>query len=160
MSIRASIDAAADRVLRWVRDRSPVLQPALFGVLFIWLFALSRGALRVLPITLPVLFILDRALFWQLVLIVFFLAPAGGFLGGLLYGLVSPLCNRLGLFGNIVKFTFGAWGYLVVLFFAIAPVMDRKETVSLNDPLDWWFIGVLGVGVGIVLALSTRKDVG
>jgi hypothetical protein len=145
-------------VVTWVEKRSPIVRPAFYGAFFIWALILSRGALLVFPIALPVLFFADRALFWQLVLTFFFLAPAGGFLGGLLYGLVSPLCNHLGAFGSGIKYTFGAWGYLVVLVYAIMPVIEPEKTYSLRDPWDWGFIGGFGLVLGIAMAIGARRD--
>ena len=142
----------------WVEDRPAVLRPALYGAFFIWALILFRGGLIVLPIALPFLFFYDRDLFWRFVLIFFLLAPAGGFAGGLLYGLTSPAVRRLGVAGAVLKFTLAAWGYLIVLVFVIMPFMEPNNRYSISDTSHWVFIGGFGLVLGIAFALGSRKD--
>jgi len=144
----------------WVENRSAWLRPALYGPLFIWALILFRGGLVVLPIALPVLFFQDREFFWRLVLTLSVLAPAGGFAGGLLFGLVSPIASRLGAVGTVLKFTVAAWAYLIVLAFVIIPVIEPHKRFTLRDPWDWAFIGGFGFALGIALAFGTRKEHG
>ncbi len=160
-AVRAHFERSFGDTLMWmfgfVENRPKFLRPAFYGAFFIWALILFRGALIVLPIALPILFFTDRQLFWQLILVFLVLAPAGGFTGGLLYSLVSPIANPLGVVGAVVKFTFAAWGYLIVLVYAIMPVIDRKENVSFTNSGDWIFIGGFGLLMGIVLAVASHE---
>jgi|SRR6266853_128678 len=142
----------------WVENRPAALRPAFYGALFIWALILFRGGLVVLPIALPLLFFHDRHLFWQLMLTFSLLAPAGGFVGGLLYGLASPLVNRFGIVGTVLKFTLAAWAYLIVLVFVIIPVIEPHDRFTFRDAGDWVFIGGFGVVLGIAMAVGARKD--
>ena len=159
-NLRSQLGRSFGDTLIWmfgfVEGRPAFLRPAFYGAFFIWTLILFRGGLIVLPIALPILFFTDRQLFWPLLLTFLVLAPAGGFLGGLLYSAVSPIANRLGLVGRIMKFTVAAWAYLVVLVFVIMPLVDRKHAGSLNDRGDWIFIGAFGLLLGIAIHWGAR----
>ncbi len=142
----------------WVEDQPAVLRPGYYGALFIWALIIFRGGLVVLPILLIVLFFIDRQTLLRSLLVFCVLAPASGFAGGFLYGMVAPLVRRLGVFGSTVKFAIAASCYFIALFFLIVPLMRNEPRPPLADSETWTLIGILGVGMGIVLALSTRKD--
>jgi hypothetical protein len=142
----------------WAEDQPPVLRPAYYGALFIWALIIFRGGLVVLPILLLVVLFTDRQAFWQFLLVFCVVAPASGFVGGFLYGMLGPLVNRLGIVGSIVKFAVAASCYFVALFFLIVPLLRNETRPPVTDPGTWTLVGILGVGMGVVLALSTRKD--
>ena len=140
----------------FVEARPAFLRPALYGAFFIWALILFRGGLIVLPILMAIVFFTNRHEFWQMLLTFLVLAPGGGFFGGLLYGVVSPLANRLGVVGTVIKFTVAAWGYLVVLVYVIMPIIDSDDPSSLGVKGDWIFIAGFGLVIGIVLAVASR----
>src|SRR5947207_414873 len=116
---------------------------------YIWSLLLSRSCVSFMSISLSILFFINRHLFWQLLLTFLVLAPAGGFAGGLLYGLISPIANRLGVVGTALKFTVAAWAYLVVLVFVIMPFVEPEKHRIVGDFGDWVFIGGFGLVLGI-----------
>ena len=158
-TLRSQLGRSFGDTLIWmvgfVEERPAFLRPAFYGAFFIWALILFRGGLIVLPIALPIVFFTDRQLFWPLLLTFLVLAPAGGFLGGFLYSTISPIANRLGLVGRIMKYTVAAWAYLIVLVFVIMPLLDR-ERPSLNDQADWIFIGGFGLALGIAMTWGAR----
>ncbi len=146
---------------RWIAHRPPWLQPAFFGVGLLFAFVLARGGLIVLPILCVVLLIEDPRLLIHVVLPVFFLyLPAAGFLGGLLYGVSARVLKRLGRAGRVIQYMLGATIYFIVLVFFISPLLDNSKTPSLSSRGDWYFIGAMGVGVGLVMALSALSQKG
>src|SRR5438094_298426 len=106
-NLRSQLGRSFGDTLIWmfgfVEGRPAFLRPAFYGAFFIWTLILFRGGLIVLPIALPILFFTDRQLFGPLLLTFLVLAPAGGFLGGLLYSAVSPIANRLVLGSTIAQ---------------------------------------------------------
>jgi len=161
-NLRSHFGRSFGQTLQWmfqfVENQPAFLRPALYGAFFIWALILFRGGLIVLPIALPILFFSNRHLFWQLLLTFLVLAPAGGFAGGLLYGLISPIANRLGVVGTALKFTVAAWAYLVVLVFVIIPFVEPEKHRIVGDSGDWVFIGGFGLVLGIALTVGARRD--
>ena len=141
---------------RWVQSRPAWLRPALYGALLIYGFVIWRGGLIILPIAIPILFFLDRALLGRLLLAIFILAPAGGFAGGLVWGTLSPLLARLGKAGRVLKFVVGTWVYAAVLVFVIIPTIEPGKHMS--PALAWGFIGGWGLFMGIAMGLQADKD--
>ncbi len=125
---------------------------------FIWLLILARGGLILLPILLVVGLFTDPALVLRFLLVALVIAPGSGFVGGLLYGIMSPLAGRLGIIGAVLKFSVAAAVYLFVLVVAIVPVLDGKNTFVVPDSSDWWFIGLVAILMGIVLTYNDRRD--
>ena len=111
-----------------------------------------------LPILLVVGLFTDPALVLRFLLVALVIAPGSGFVGGLLYGIMSPLAGRLGIIGAVLKFSVAAAVYLFVLVVAIVPVLDGKNTFVVPDSSDWWFIGLVAILMGIVLTYNDRRD--
>src|SRR5882672_9313404 len=87
------------RGLAWAERQPRILRPAIYGAAFIWFLILVRGGLVLLPLLLIVALVTDPASLLQFLIVALVLAPAGGFLGGLLFGVVSPITDRLGILG-------------------------------------------------------------
>ena len=152
------LDPLAPRLLAWI-DRQPrIIRPAIFGAAFIWLVILLRGGLIVLPIVLVIGLFTDPQFVLRFLIVALILAPGSGFVGGLLYGIMSPLVDRLGVLGAVTKFSVAASVYLFVLVVAIVPVFNGKNTLVAPDSGDWWFIGLFGVLLGIVFTYNARRD--
>ena|SRR6266576_3765089 len=156
--VSRSLDSLATRSVAWIQRQPRFVRPAIFGAAFIWLLILMRGGLILLPILLVVGLFTDPAFVLRFLIVALVLAPGSGFVGGLLYGIMSPLADHLGLIGTVLKFSVAASVYLFVLVVAIVPLFDGKNTFVAPDSSDWWFIGLVAILVGIVLTYNARRD--
>ena len=144
-------------LVSWL-DRQPrVIRPAVVGAGFIWMLILVRGG-YLLPILFVIGLITDPAMLARFLIVALVIAPGAGFLGGLLYGIVSPVTDYLGVIGKVLKFSLAAATYVFVLVVAIMPVLDGKNTLVVPDSSDWWFIGGFGVALGIGLTYAARDN--
>ena len=150
-----------DRLIQlgtWI-ERSPVwLRPAFFGVGLLLVFALTRGALVVIPILVLVLLFRDPSILIHRALPLLLYLVAAGFLGGLLYGVSGLLLKYLGRVGRLIQFVLGATVYFFFLVFFIAPVLDNTKPPPISSSEDWYFIGIMGFGIGLVLGLRMMFD--
>ena len=140
----------------WLSRLPPWAQPPFFGALLIYAFEVWRGGLIVIPLLAAIGFFLDPNWTLRMLFTLVVLAPAGGFLGGVLYSLIHPLTRRFKIVGVFIEHSLAAWGYLAVLWFVILPLIDPKNAGHLSDSGDWMAIGGLGILVGIVMGLQTR----
>ena|SRR2546430_5190918 len=149
------------QLARWIERRPPWLRPAFFGVGLLLAFVVARGGLILLPILFVVLLVKDpRLLFHQALPVFFFYLPVAGFFGGLLYGVSAPVLKHLGRAGRVVQYILGASVYFIVLVFFISPLLDSSKSPPLSSRGDWYFIGIMGVGVGLILGLSAMSNKG
>jgi hypothetical protein len=156
-----------DRLIQlgtWI-ERAPVwLRPAFFGVGLLVAFALARGALVVIPIIVVVLLFKNPSILVHRALPLLFYLVAAGFLGGLLYGVSGLFLRYLGRVGRLIQFILGTTVYFIFLVFFIGPVLDNTKPPPISSSEDWYFIGIMGVGIGLVLGLSmmfgNAKDTG
>jgi len=143
----------------WVAQRPAWLQPPLLGALFVYAFVFWRGGLILLPFAI-LAFIFgssaDRAFLRPLLLACLVYAPGAGFLGGLLYWLVSPLLKRAGAFGRYLQYILTAWAYFAVLAFFLLPVLRPADKLSAGA--NWVLSGILGLVFGYVLAAMDEDD--
>jgi hypothetical protein len=162
IKLRSQVGRSFADTLMWlfefVENRPAYIRPALYGAFFVWALILFRAGVIPLPIALIAIFFTNRDLFWPFVLTFLVLAPAGGFIGGILYSAISPVANRLGIVGRVLKFTVAASAYLTVLVFVIMPLLQTENKGSLSDQGDWIFIGGFGLLLGIIMAWNTRRD--
>ena len=151
----------SDRLIQlgiWI-ERSPVwLRPAFFGVGLLLVFALSRGALLVIPILVVVLLLKDPSVLVHRALPLLLYLVAAGFLGGLLYGVSGLFLKYLGRAGRLIQFILGTTVYFFFLVFFISPVLDNTRRPPISSSEDWYFIGIMGLGIGLVLGLRTMFD--
>ncbi len=146
-------------LMQWVEGRPRWLRPPLYGALFIYAFMTLRGAWFLLPIVLVVLAITKPLTAWHFFVGIVILAPLGGFIGGLLYSITSPLTKYLGRTGTLVRCLLASLGYGVVLVFLIVPVLDEKPAPSLLDTAEWLGVALValigGLAIGIPMIRRT-----
>ncbi len=146
---------------QWVSQLPSWARPPFFGALLIYAFEIWRGGLIAIPLLAIVGWFVDPKWTVRMLLTLVVVAPAGGFLGGVLYSVVHPVTSRLKLAGKMIEHCFAAWGYLTVLWFVILPLIDPKHAGHISDSGDWIAIGGLGALLGIILGLQAdRPDPG
>ncbi len=156
-----SIGDRVAQLTAWLEDRPPWLRPAFFGVGLLLAFAVARGGLIVLPILFVVLLLKNpQLLFHQFIPVFFVYLPAAGFLGGLLYGISAPPLKHLGRVGRVVQWILGALVYFIFLVFFISPLLDSSKPPAVSSREDWYFIAVMGVGVGLIMGISATSEKG
>jgi len=149
------LDERMEQLRRWIERRPTWLRPAFFGVGMLFMFAVARGGLVILPILFIIALFKDpRFLFHQAVPVFFLYLPLAGFLGGLLYGVSAPVLKHLGRLGRLLQYVLGALVYFIFLVFFISPLLHESQAPPLSSTSDWYFIGVMGVGIGLVMWLS------
>ena len=140
-------------------ERSPVwLRPAFFGVGLLLVFALARGALVVIPILVVVLLFTNPSVLVHTALPLLFYVVAAGFLGGLLYGVSGLFLKYFGRAGRLIQFILGTTVYFIFLDFFIVPVLDHTKRPPISSSEDWYFIGIMGIGIGLTLGLRFMFD--
>jgi hypothetical protein len=141
----------------WVESRPSWLRNGLFGALFIYAFAASRGILILVLVLLWMALTGHQAQAFQFLLVLLVVAPAGGFVGGLAYTAFEPLSRRLGAIGRFLQWAAAGAGYSTVLVYAVLPLMDGAYRVS-GSPADSLFtIGFISVAIGVAFSLPTRE---
>jgi hypothetical protein len=150
--------ASALALMEWLEARPPWLRPALLGAGLIYAFAILRGGLLAL-LALLILFVTGhQSEAVRLLIALLLVAPAGGFLGGLLYAAFAPLAAVLGGFGRFLQWAVGGFGYALALVYAVSPLVDGIDGKAPDrlTPLESLAIaGVIALLIGV--ALSTAE---
>jgi hypothetical protein len=149
----------------WADSRPRWLRHGLFGAGLVYAYALSRGALGALALLVAVVFLFAtgrQSEAWRFLFAVGVLAPAGGFLGGLVYTAFQPVADYLGALGRFLQRTAAGIGYAVILVFVIVPVLplDAKEHHSVPPLANGIIAGLIGLAIGAVMSISDKDAEG
>jgi hypothetical protein len=147
--------------LGWVQARPRWLRRALFGAALVYAFAISRGGLLAL-LALLVLFLTGhQSEAGRFLLVLLLVAPAGGFLGGLLHSASEPLAKHLGAVGRFLQRMAAGLGYATVLVYGVLPILDRttdKSRATSSTVENLAIIGIIALLIGAVLSTEDGRS--
>jgi hypothetical protein len=146
-----SLVALAD----WAEQRPTWLRRGLYGAGIVYAFFIDRGGVLGILIALLLILVTGHGTeIWRLLLVILVVAPAGGFLGGLLYSVCDPLAEHLGVVGRFLQRVAGGIGYALVLVYAVLPLMPDESvgtTRGYSTFFNLAFVGIFGLLIGATL---------
>jgi quinol-cytochrome oxidoreductase complex cytochrome b subunit len=151
----------ADRLSKKADAAPAWLRPGLLGAGFVYMFMIvraapltGRGGLVIIAIALAGLALTHPDQLLVVIPLLFIVAPAAGFAGGLSYGVTGLLTKRLGRFGRILQFIAAVWVYCILLVFVIMPWIDPRSVRDISPTEQWIVATGMGILFGTVFGVS------